>query len=103
MVSLDPFAVSTLLAYLQYGGAPIVFDWALAVGFFGLALVATLLEWLLGLRDARIAAGLLALAGIANLAVSWRFSAQPYRIALPVGTVLLWYVAWRWWRAGDRP
>lgn len=101
MVRLDPFSTSTLIAYLQVSRAPIVFDWLLAASFFGLALTATLAEVLLDRRDDRVAAGLLALSGLANISVAWTFSAQPGRLALPVGTVALWVVAWRWWQAGD--
>jgi uncharacterized protein (TIGR04206 family) len=100
MASLEPLAVSTLLAYLQVSRAPIVFDWLLAAGFFGLAVAVTLAEALLDRRDGRLAAGLLALAGVANLSVAWTFSTQPGRLALPVGTIALWVVAWRWWQAG---
>jgi uncharacterized protein (TIGR04206 family) len=99
MASLEPLAVSTLLAYLPVSRAPIVFDWLLSAGFFGLAVVATLAGALLDRSDARLAAGLLALAGVANLSVTWTFSTQPGRLALPVGTLALWFVAWRWWRA----
>lgn len=101
MASLDPLAVSTLLAYLPVHRAPIVFDWLLAASFFGLAVVATLAGALLDRRDGRLAAGLLALAGVANLSVAWTFSPQPGRLALPVGTLALWVVAWRWWRGSS--
>jgi uncharacterized protein (TIGR04206 family) len=99
MVSFEPLAASTLFAYLAFGGAPIVFDWTLAAGFFVLAVLATAAEALTNSRYGRVAAGLLALAGIVNLSVAWTFSIQPGRTALSIGTVLLWYVAWRWWRA----
>ncbi|MFW5918203.1 MAG: TIGR04206 family protein [Haloferacaceae archaeon] len=101
MASPGPGSVSTLVAYLRFSGAPIVFDWLLAAGLFGLAVVVTLIERATGRYDGRIAAGLLALSGLANLAVAWTFSVQPGRLALPVGTLLLWYVAWRWWREGS--
>lgn len=101
MVSLDPFSTSTLVAYVQFSRASIVFDWLLAAGLFALALAATLIEAVLDRRDGRVAAGLLALSGLANLSVAWAFSAQPGRFAVPIGTAVLGYVAWRWWRAGD--
>jgi uncharacterized protein (TIGR04206 family) len=99
MVSLESSSVSSIAAYVQFSGAPIVFDWVLSSSFFALAVAATLLGAVLGRQDGRIAAGLLALAGIANLSVAWTFSIQPARVALPIGSVVLWYVAWRWWRS----
>jgi uncharacterized protein (TIGR04206 family) len=106
MVSLRPVAASLLLDYLRFGRAPIVFTWLLASGLYALAAAATLGAVAAARREGappgwgravdRAVAGLLALAGAANLSVAWTFSVQPGRVALPVGTLLLWAVAWRY-------
>ena len=104
MASLESSSVSSILLYVQFNRASIVFDWVLSGGFLLVAAVATLLGAVTDRQDGRIAAGSLVLAGLANLSVVWTFSIQPARSAVPIGSILVWYVAWRWWRsAGSVP
>ncbi|MFB6096766.1 MAG: TIGR04206 family protein [Haloferacaceae archaeon] len=99
MVTLDPPSASLLTAYLGFARSWLVFAWALAATASALAVALALAPSLTRgrlPRDDRLVAGLLALAGVANASVDWTFSMQPGRTALPVGTVALWALAWRW-------
>ncbi|MFB6218833.1 MAG: TIGR04206 family protein [Halobacteriaceae archaeon] len=101
LATLDPPGVTTLPAYVRLaGGTPgYVAAWPLAAGLWALALASTL-AGVRGREDARVTAGLLALAGVAALPLSLSFAVQPGRTAYPVGTAALWAVAaWSWWRA----
>ncbi|MGM0592310.1 MAG: TIGR04206 family protein [Halobacteriota archaeon] len=71
-----------------------IYAWPLSVALYGLALASAALGVVIGREDERVTAGLLVLAGVAQLSFAQGFSAQPGRFALPVGSVALWVVAW---------
>ncbi|QLG28633.1 TIGR04206 family protein [Halorarum halophilum] len=97
-------SVSVLTDYPLFAGPPLLLQWALAALFWALAL-GSAATGLVDAEDPRVTAGLLALAGVSNLAVALEFGVQPERSAYPVGTLALWIVAgWRYWswRVGGR-
>ena len=93
------FPVSVLTDYPLLDGPPLLLQWALATLFWTLSLVSAATGFV-DAEDPRVTAGLLALAGVSNLAVALEFGIQPGRSAYPVGTLALWVVAgWRYYAA----
>lgn len=73
--------------------------WPIGTGLYGLALASAALGALAGREDPRVTGGLLVLAGIAALWVTAGAAgrSEPGVIAIPLGTIGLWFVAWRWY------
>jgi uncharacterized protein (TIGR04206 family) len=71
-----------------------MYAWPISTALYAMALLSGALGVRSGREDVRLTGGLLALAGVGVLWVSWGFSFQPGRIALPTGTAALWGVAW---------
>lgn len=97
LVNTNPFQTTTLVEFLfvyTQGLPAFILAWPASVGCYLLALGAALLGLWTDWEDPRVTAGLLVLAGIAQLSVAQGFSYQPNRTAYPVGTVVLWTVAW---------
>ena len=86
-----------LFAYTR--GLP---DWILAWPLGAVSLVAAFASAASGVtrgrEDIRVTASLLVLVGVAALSVAWGFSGQPGRTGLPLGTVVAWGLAARYWR-----
>jgi uncharacterized protein (TIGR04206 family) len=105
LVNPDPLAVTTLYDFLfRYtAGLPdYILAWPLSVACYVSAVASALVGRYAGTRaeragrdgrGGRVTAGLLALAGIAQLSLAYGFSVQPGRTAWPVGTAVLWAVA----------
>ncbi|MFB6121030.1 MAG: TIGR04206 family protein [Halobacteriaceae archaeon] len=95
LLGLDPLSVTTLPGFLDAtSGLPAYIEsWPLSVGLWLTALASATVGALTDHDDARVTAGLLAVAGGAALDVSTGFSVQPGRTAYPTGTVALWAVA----------
>ncbi|WP_313692797.1 TIGR04206 family protein [Halorarum halobium] len=95
--SFDPrFAVSVLTDYPLFSGPPLLLRWVLAALVWTLAVLSAATGFV-DAEDPRVTAGLLALAGVSNLAVALEFGVQPGRAAYPVGTVTMLAVAgWRY-------
>lgn len=97
LVNADPASVTTLYDFLfRYtAGLPdFVLAWPLSVVCYLLAFAVAVGGRFLSRPDDRLTAGLLAVAGVAQLTVAGGFAAQPGRTAWPVGTVALWAAAW---------
>lgn len=90
---VTPRFLPTYFALSRY---PLLWRWAVASACWLLAVGSAALG-VVGREDARVTAGLLALAGAVNASVAFRFGLQPLRTAYPVGTLALWAVAaWRY-------
>jgi uncharacterized protein (TIGR04206 family) len=90
-------SVTTLYHFLfrHTAGLPeFILAWPVGVLCYVLALVSAVVGYLTGREDVRVTGGLLVFAGLAGLSVAHGFSFQPGRVAFPVGTLLLWFVAW---------
>ncbi|WP_049947471.1 hypothetical protein [Candidatus Halobonum tyrrellensis] len=98
-MSLAPVLfVRPLPTYLGLSGSPLLWRWMLASACWLVALGSAALGRV-GREDARVTAGLLSLAGAVNASVALSF--RPSRLAVPVGSLVLWGVAaWRYraWR-----
>ena len=85
-----------LFAYTR--GLP---DWILAWPLGVVCLVAAFASAASGVtrgrEEIRLTASLLVLVGVAMLSVAWGFSGQSSRTGLPLGTVLAWLLAARYW------
>ncbi|WP_224269703.1 TIGR04206 family protein [Haloprofundus salinisoli] len=68
--------------------------WPTSVVAFLLATASAAGGVLVGREDPRVTAILLVLAGLGQLSLAWGFAQQPGRVALPVGALALWVVAW---------
>lgn len=100
LVNLDPVGLTHILDFLRFSvGLPdYILAWVVGAGLYLLAVTSSLVGWRLGREDVRVTAGLLVLAGVAQLSLARGFSIQPNRLAVPLGTALLWAVAyWRYW------
>ncbi|MFC6988228.1 TIGR04206 family protein [Haloplanus sp. GCM10025708] len=75
-----------------------ILAWPLGVLCYVLALASAVAGVVTGREDVRVTAGLLVFAGVAGLSVASGFSVQPGRVAYPVGTLVLWAVAWWFYR-----
>jgi len=103
-VTQTPFAFQPVYRYLVQGGPlprPLL-AWPMATFLYLLGVTSFGLD-LLGAEDRRVTAGLFALAGLDLLYFAVAFSSVRLRVvAIPVGVVLLWLVAWtsrpRSWR-----
>jgi uncharacterized protein (TIGR04206 family) len=86
-----------LFAYTR--GLP---NWILAWPLGAICLIAAFANAVRGVargrEDVRVTASLLVLVGVAALSVAWGFSGQPGRTGLPLGTVVAWLLAGRYWR-----
>lgn len=87
--------------FVYTAGVPgYVLGWPVSVGLWALALVSAVVAVRFGRDDARVTAGLLVLAGVAQFDLALGFSFQPGRVAVPLGTAMLWAVAgWVYWSA----
>ncbi|WP_435146450.1 hypothetical protein [Halobaculum sp. P14] len=95
-VSLDPVVARTLLTYLAYSSSPLLGRWVAAAACWLLAVGSAALGFV-DAEDGRVTAGLLAVAGAANVVVASSFAASPAQRTYPVGSLLLWAVAaWRY-------
>jgi uncharacterized protein (TIGR04206 family) len=97
LVNTNPVQVTTITDFLfvyTQGLPEFILAWPASVVCYLLALGAALLGAWADWEDPRVTAGLLVLAGIAQLSVAQGFSYQPNRTAYPLGTVVLWLVAW---------
>ncbi len=96
-VSFEPtLFVATLATYPLLSGPPVLVWWLTAAACWLGALVSAV-AGLIGREDPRVTAGLLAVAGGANLLVALEFGVQPGRTGWPVGTLGAWIVAaWRY-------
>lgn len=85
-----------LFAYTR--GLP---DWILAWPLGTVSLLAALASAASGVtrgrEDVRVTVSLLVLVGVAALSVAWGFSGQLGRTGLPLGTVVAWLLAARYW------
>ena len=101
LVTPRTLSVTTLFDYLfvYTSGLPeFLRAWPASVGLYALALLAAGGGAVSGADDRRVTAGLLALAGVAQVSLAVGFSAQPGRVALPTGTLALWGAAWWYYR-----
>jgi uncharacterized protein (TIGR04206 family) len=97
LVNTNPVQVTTITDFLfvyTQGLPEFILAWPASVVCYLLALGAAVLGLWADWEDPRVTAGLLVLAGIAQLSVAQGFSYQPNRTAYPLGTVVLWVVAW---------
>lgn len=78
--------------------------WPVGTGLYGLALASAGAGALVRREDPRVTGGLLVLAGIASLwvVVGVAGRSAPGVLAIPLGTVGLWLVAWRWYGSALR-
>ena len=89
--------VTTLPAYLfvHTAGLPdYLLAWPIGVGIYGTALASALVGVFAGREDRRVTGGLLVLAGVSQLWFALGIGRPPTVAAIPVGTGLLWVVAW---------
>lgn len=96
LVNTNPLGVTTLTDFLfvYTAGLPdYINSWPLSVALYLLALGFAVVGPRVGYDDRRVVAGLLAVAGVAQLSLARGFSVQPGRMAWPVGTLLLFGVA----------
>ena len=112
LVNTNPPMLTTLPDFLLVytrGLPEFILAWPLSVLLYALALASAAIGWRTGREDPRVTAGLLVVAGVAQFQLAWGFSYQPYRTALPIGTVAFLAVTWwgYWpalrsaWRRGD--
>jgi len=97
LVSVGPLAVTTLPDYLFVltDGLPnYLLSWPISVLLYGLSLASAGVGTLTDREDVRVTAGLLALAGVSHLWFSLGVGSRTGEVAVPVGTPLLWAVAW---------
>ncbi|MFC5365587.1 TIGR04206 family protein [Salinirubrum litoreum] len=97
LVNTNPLQVTTLVDFLfvyTQGLPAFILAWPASVVCYLLVLGSALLGLWIDWEDPRVTAGLLVLAGIAQLSVAQGFSYQPNRTAYPLGTAVLWAVAW---------
>jgi uncharacterized protein (TIGR04206 family) len=97
LVGTNPPQVTSLYHFLfvYTAGLPdYILAWPVSVACWGLALVSALAGVRWGREDVRVTAGLLVLAGAAQVTLARGFSVQPYRTAYPVGALALWVVVW---------
>ncbi|MEF8853595.1 MAG: TIGR04206 family protein [Haloarculaceae archaeon] len=95
-VTSTPLVVQPVTRYLLRGGplAQPLLAWPMATFLYVLGVVSAGLS-LVGAEDRRVTAGLFALAGLDLLYFAVAFSSVRLRVvAIPVGVVLLWLVAW---------
>lgn len=78
--------------------------WPVGTGLYCLALVSAFRGMVGGNEDGRVTGGLLVLAGLAALWVSVGLALRSgtASLAIPVGAVGLWFVAWRWYGSALR-
>lgn len=106
LVTPTPLHVTDVYAYFFRFtvGLP---DWILAwvVGIVCLVgAVASAASGLVrGREDRRVTGGLLALVGVASVVVAVGFAGQPGRLGIPLGAVVAWPLAGRYWLAARRP
>lgn len=96
LLDTSPLRVTTLAEFLfvYTSGLPeYIYSWPLSVATYALAVVVAVVGPVAGYRDRRLVAGLLVVAGVAQLSLAQGFSVQPGRTAWPVGTVLAFGVA----------
>lgn len=95
LLGLDPLTVTTLPAFLDATSdlPEYIEAWPLSVGLWLAAVASAAAGAVTDSDDARVTAGLLAIAGGAALSLSTGFSVQPGRTAYPTGTIALWAVA----------
>ncbi|RXK51499.1 TIGR04206 family protein [Halorientalis pallida] len=101
IVNLDPLELTTIFEYyLLYTRnlPPYLNAWGLSVVVFFVGLVSALVG-LVWREDARVTASMFVLAGIGQLVFALGFfrRGQGYA-AVPIGTLLLWGVVWRYYR-----
>jgi uncharacterized protein (TIGR04206 family) len=99
LYNVDPAQLTTITDYyFQYtAGLPqFLLAWGLGALLYALAIGSALLG-LFWREDARLTAALLVLAGLTELGVSLGFMRRPGYLALPVGTVVMWLLAWRYY------
>ena len=107
LVNFDPLSITFIWDFLfRYttGLPEYILAWPLSVLCYLLALVSALVGRVLGpeSEDARVTAGLLAAAGVAQVTLARGFSFQPGRTAWPLGTLACLAVAWWVYRARRR-
>lgn len=91
--------VTSLPAYLfvHTAGLPdYLLAWPIGVVIYVGGLLSALGGTLFGREDRRLTGGLLVLAGVSELGFAIGIGRPSGVVAIPVGTVLLWLVAW-WW------
>jgi uncharacterized protein (TIGR04206 family) len=97
LVNTNPWQVTTLVEFLfvyTQGLPGFILAWPASTGCYLLALGSAVLGLWADREDPRVTAGLLVLAGVAQLSLAQGFSYQPNRTAYPLGTAVLWAVAW---------
>lgn len=98
LVNPETARLVTLPEYLGLSGGPAglpdrLLAWPVAVLLWGLAALSALGGRLLDREDRRVTGWLLVLAGASHLAFALGLN-RPGLLAIPLGTVLLWAVAW---------
>jgi uncharacterized protein (TIGR04206 family) len=97
LVNTNPLQVTTLSQFLfvYTAGLPdYILAWPVSVCLWAGSVVSAAVGARTGREDVRVTAGLLVLAGVAQVTLARGFSVQPYRAAYPVGTAALWAAAW---------
>lgn len=74
-----------------------ILAWGVGIACFVGAVASAAVGAVTGREDVRVTGGLLALVGVAGVVVSIGFAGQPGRFGLPVGAVLAWSLAVRYW------
>ena len=100
IVNLDPLGLTSIVEYYflyTQGLQPYLNAWGLGVFAFAVGL-ASALSGLIWREDVRVTAAMFVLAGFAQLVFTLGFLRRPGYVAVPVGTVLLWGVVWRYYR-----
>lgn len=99
LYNFDPASLTTITDYyfrFTAGLPQFLIAWGLGVLCYLLALGSALLG-LVWREDRRLTGALLVLAGLTEAGVSLGFMRRPGYLAVPVGTILLWLVAWRYY------
>lgn len=94
-VSLDPFLVRPPPTYLRPSSWPLLDRWLVSAACWLLAVGSAALGRV-DREDARVTAGLLALAGAVNASVAASFGVQPTRTAYVGSVALRAAAAWRY-------
>jgi uncharacterized protein (TIGR04206 family) len=107
LVNTNPLQVTTITDFLfvyTMGLPDFILAWPASVVCYLLALAGAVVGLVYDREDPRLTAGLLVLAGVAQLSLADGFSLQPNRTAYPVGTAVLWLLAWwgYWPRVAER-
>jgi len=100
IVNADPVHLTTVTDYyFRFTGA--LPRYLLAYGVSGLLFGAAVVSALVGLywrESGRVTAGLLVVAGLSQLWFAAGFYRRPGYVAVPLGTVAVWLVAWWYYR-----